>query len=110
MNWRCGVLLCSINVAVCLFAPFRCPAQPAPAAQQATQPASLDGILKFDADDKTVTVTNGTTDAHFKFTVTNIASEYIIISSIVGSCHCTVAQMPSIPWKLAPKEGGEFSA
>jgi mono/diheme cytochrome c family protein len=75
-----------------------------------TEPASLDGFLKFDADDKTVTVTNGTPEAHFTFTVTNISSADVLISYIVGSCHCTVAQMPSTPWKLAPQEGGEFSA
>jgi mono/diheme cytochrome c family protein len=78
---------------------------PAVSAQQ-----SLDNYLKFDADEKTVTVTNGAPDAHFTFTVTNISSEDVVINYIVGSCHCTVAQMPSTPWKLAAKEGGEFSA
>jgi hypothetical protein len=77
-------------------------AMPAPISTQQT----LDNYLKFDADQKTVTVTNGAPEAHFSFAVTNISSEDVLISSIVGSCHCTVAQMPSMPWKLAPKEHG----
>jgi mono/diheme cytochrome c family protein len=71
---------------------------------------SLDQYLKFDADEKTVTVTNGTAEGHFTFTVTNFSDEDVIINYIVGSCHCTVAEMPTTPWKLSPKQGGEFSA
>ncbi len=70
----------------------------------------LDNFLKFDAEAKTVDVTNGTEQAHFTFSVTNISSDVVIINYILGSCHCTVAQLPSQPWKLAPKEVGEFSA
>jgi len=57
-----------------------------------------------------VSVTNGTEQAHFDFSVTNVSSGDVVINSIVGSCHCTVAQLPSQPWKLAPKEVGQFSA
>jgi len=71
---------------------------------------ALDDYLKFDAEAKMVSVTNGTEQAHFSFSVTNVSSSEVIISAIVGSCHCTVAQLPSQPWKLASKEVGEFSA
>ena len=71
---------------------------------------TLDNYLKFDADEKTVSVTNGITEAHFTFTVTNISSEEVTISDIEGSCKCTVAVMPSTPWKLSPKQSGEFFA
>ena len=70
----------------------------------------LDDFLKFDAEAKMVSVTNGTEQAHFSFNVTNISSEAVTINYIIGSCHCTVAQLPSQPWKLAPKEVGHFSA
>jgi mono/diheme cytochrome c family protein len=70
----------------------------------------LDNFLKFDAEAKTVDVTNGTEEGHFTFSVTNISSDVVIINYILGSCHCTVAQLPSQPWKLAPREVGEFSA
>jgi mono/diheme cytochrome c family protein len=75
-----------------------------------TPVGALDKFLQFDAEDKTVTVTNGTEQAHFTFSVTNISNEEVLINYIIGSCHCTVAQLPSQPWKLAPKEVGEFSA
>ena len=71
---------------------------------------NLEDYLKFDADAKSVSVTNGTEQAHFTFSVTNVSSEEVVINYILGSCHCTVAQLPSQPWKLAPKEIGEFSA
>ena len=75
-----------------------------------TPVGALDKYLQFDAEDKTDTVTNGTEQAHFTFSVTNISTEEVTINYIIGSCHCTVAQLPSQPWKLAPKEVGQFSA
>jgi mono/diheme cytochrome c family protein len=106
-----------------------CQAQPVAAPQQTPNPAqmprppgtpaiavpaavagNLEDYLKFDADAKIVSVTNGTEQAHFTFSVTNVSSEEVVINYILGSCHCTVAQLPSQPWKLAPKEVGEFSA
>jgi mono/diheme cytochrome c family protein len=86
------------------------PATAATAAVGVTQQLSVDDYLKFDADDKTTTVTDTESEAHFTFTVTNISSGDVVINYMVGSCRCTVAQMPSAPWKLRPREGGEFSA
>jgi mono/diheme cytochrome c family protein len=70
----------------------------------------LGKYLKFDSEDKKLNVTNGTEQAIFTFSVTNISSEQVIIHYILGSCHCTVAQLPSSPWILAPRQVGEFHA
>lgn len=118
MKRHCGLGLFVLIAGVCLFeSTSKSGAQPNPA--QVPQPVgpvtvtpvgALDNFLRFDAEDKMVTVTNGTEQAHFSFSVTNISAEDVIINYIVASCHCTVAQLPSQPWKLAPKEVGEFSA
>jgi mono/diheme cytochrome c family protein len=118
MKRHCGLGLYSLIAGVCLFgitskgAPQTNPAQiPRPAGPVTVTPlGQLDNFLKFDAEDKMATVTNGTEQAHFSFSVTNISSEEVIINYIVGSCHCTVAQLPSQPWKLEPKQVGQFSA
>src|SRR5690349_2057568 len=79
-------------------------AQPLPAAQgvqpaQVVQPAAspqagIETFLAFDADQKDVTVTNGTTEAHFTFNLTNISSGDVIINFVQTSCGCTVAKLP----------------
>jgi len=121
MKRHCGGGLFSILAATCLA--FALPnatmtnAQPNPA--QIPQPlgpvtvtpvGALDDYLKFDSEAKLVNVTNGTEQANFSFSVTNVSAEDVTITAIVGSCHCTVAQLPAQPWKLAPKAVGEFSA
>lgn len=73
------------------------------------QPA-LENFLAFDAEQKSVTVTNGTMQAHFSFNITNISSGDVTINYVQTSCGCTVAKLPSTPWKLTPHESGEISA
>lgn len=75
-----------------------------------TDTRSLDDFLKFDADAKMESVPFGTDEAIFTFTVTNVSSEEVTIGYIVGSCQCTVAKLPSSPWKLSPKSVGNFTA
>ncbi len=85
--------------------------QPPPVDPFGPQPRpSLDNFLAFDAELKEVKVTNGTPQAHFTFNLTNISSGDVTINSVKTSCHCTVADLPSTPWKLAPKESGQISA
>jgi len=118
MKRHCGLAFISLVAGATLFgfagnagAQPNVPHPPQPVAPvTVTAVGALDKFLQFDAEDKTVTVTNGTEQAHFMFTVTNISSEDVLINYIIGSCHCTVAQLPSQPWKLAPKQVGEFSA
>ena len=60
--------------------------------------------------DKLATVPYNASEGLFTITVTNISTETVTITDAVGSCHCTVAQLPSVPWKLAPKQVGVFTA
>jgi mono/diheme cytochrome c family protein len=90
--------------------PIQAP-QPLPASQPPVMPqAPLETFLAFDAESKDLSVTNGTPEGHFTFNVTNISADDVTINFVKGSCQCTVATLPSQPWKLAPKESGQFSA
>jgi mono/diheme cytochrome c family protein len=71
---------------------------------------ALENFLAFDAEQKAVTVTNGTIAAEFSFNLTNISSGDVTINFVQTSCGCTVAKLPSTPWKLSPKESGQISA
>jgi mono/diheme cytochrome c family protein len=83
---------------------------PPPQAPGTTAQPALDGVLAFDKDMKEVGVPNGTTEAHFSFNLTNISSGDVTINFVQTSCGCTVAKLPSQPWKLSPNEHGEISA
>jgi cytochrome c553 len=91
---------------------------PPPAALQAAPPQALGTepqpalaqYLAFDRKEKDVTVTNGTSEAHFSFNLTNISSGDVTINGVQTSCGCTVAKLPSQPWKLSPNDHGEISA
>jgi len=82
---------------------------PPPPAGTAPAPA-LEKFLAFDMVEKDVSVPNGTSEAHFSFNLTNISSEVVTINGVQTSCGCTVAKLPSEPWKLSPNEHGEISA
>ncbi|HWC60599.1 MAG TPA: hypothetical protein VHC44_12965, partial [Verrucomicrobiae bacterium] len=56
------------------------PAVAQPVAATQPPPGTLDDYLKFDSDAKSVSVTNGTEQAHFSFSVTNVSSESVIIN------------------------------
>jgi mono/diheme cytochrome c family protein len=121
----CGLFSCALSILVCGCVHAQQPAPPAqtqfgppPAAQQPPpgnpmptppQPA-IENFLAFDAEQKSVSVTNGTTAAEFSFNLTNISAGDVIINFVQTSCGCTVAKLPSTPWKLASKENGEISA
>jgi mono/diheme cytochrome c family protein len=84
--------------------------QPPPQAMAATPQGPLDTFLAFDQGEKDVTVPNGTSEANFTFSLTNISSGDVTINFVQTSCGCTVAKLPSQPWKLSPNEHGEISA
>ena len=81
------------------------PAQVSPAPQ-----VDFDKFIAFDALEKDVKVTNGTPQGNFTFNLTNISSVDVTINFVQTSCGCTVAKLPSQPWKIAPKESGQISA
>lgn len=63
-------------------------------------------ILVFDAETKECSVKAGEMEAHFTFMVTNRAEIAVVINEVQPSCGCTVAKMPSQPWRLEPGAGG----
>jgi mono/diheme cytochrome c family protein len=85
-------------------------AQPAPTvAPLAPQPAGAPPIpapdanaLKWDADTKDYNAKQGDTSAAFTFAVTNVSKYEVAINRLSTSCGCTVAQLPSTPYKLQP--------
>jgi mono/diheme cytochrome c family protein len=77
---------------------------------QALLQPPVENFLAFDAQQKEVSVTNGTPEANFVFNLTNISSGQVIVNWVQTSCGCTVAKLPSTPWKLATNESGEICA
>ncbi|MBC8095237.1 MAG: DUF1573 domain-containing protein [Akkermansiaceae bacterium] len=69
----------------------------------------VDAILKWSAETREVTVTNGTVLTHFNFQLTNVSSEPIVINSVQASCGCTTAQLPAQPWTLVSGTNGEIN-
>lgn len=63
--------------------------------------------LLWDAMSKTNQVKFGVTNSLFNFSVTNLSSSEVVVNSLRTSCGCTVAKVPSLPWKLAPGASGD---
>jgi mono/diheme cytochrome c family protein len=97
----------------------------APASQPGSPPAPLehfvpvlhppetqiaDSILAWDAPTKDYMAKLGEVEARFTFNVTNVSSGEVVIHSVNTSCGCTVAQLPSVPWVLAPGSNGQIHA
>jgi mono/diheme cytochrome c family protein len=68
------------------------------------------GVLTWDAEQKTVTVTNGDLFAHFFFSFTNVSATPLAILEGTGSCSCTTLQLPPLPWLIPPGGTGQFGA
>src|ERR1043166_126975 len=81
-------------------------AQPVPTPQ--APPKADAPALAWDAEMKEYTAKAGEMTAPFTFNLTNVSSSEIIINSVQTSCGCTVAQLPSQPWHLAPGSNGEI--
>jgi mono/diheme cytochrome c family protein len=82
---------------------------PAGAPSAYKPPAPLpDGILAFDSDNKEYLAKPGELSIPLVFSVTNISGREITIHSLRPTCGCTLAKMPSQPWKMAPNEHGEI--
>lgn len=65
-------------------------------------PTPADSPLKWDAESKDQTLKPGEISATFAFVATNVSSGEVLINSLQTSCGCTVAQLPTTPYKLAP--------
>jgi len=64
--------------------------------------------LVFDQMLKDYTPKMGETNAHFTFSLTNVSSSEVVINNVRTSCGCTVANLPSKPWRLPAGASGEF--
>lgn len=58
--------------------------------------------LKWDAETKEYNAKAGEVSAPFSFTVTNVSNSEVSINGLHTSCGCTVAQLPTTPYKLPP--------
>jgi len=101
--------------------PIKFDAPPAPqsaATQAATPPLTRpptppppqiqlsNNIIAWDADIKEYTAKPGEMTAPFMFAFTNVSPDEVSINSVGTSCGCTVAQLPTLPWKLLPGTNG----
>jgi mono/diheme cytochrome c family protein len=50
----------------------------------------------------------GANEAHFIFNFTNVLSTNITILNVHPSCGCTTAQLPPLPWTIAPGTNGQI--
>ena len=81
---------------------------PRPPADAAANMAA--NILTWDAVAKEYQARSGETNAPFTFSLTNASPERVMIYDTSTTCDCTVAQLPSKPWTLAPGAGGQIHA
>ena len=68
----------------------------------AAPPEAAPEPLKWDAESKQYAAKPGEANAPFVFVATNVSKEEVSINALKTSCGCTVAQLPSTPYKLAP--------
>lgn len=71
-------------------------------------PAEAANPIVWDATNKTLNPKMGDDSVAFQFTATNTSSKPVTIEQIRPTCGCTVAEMPSQPWVLAPGTSGTF--
>jgi mono/diheme cytochrome c family protein len=76
--------------------------------QAAPQVAAEPHALVWDAEVKEYVAQPGDTNANFTFKVTNASPSEVTIERVQTSCGCTVAKLPSQPWKLAPGTNGQI--
>jgi mono/diheme cytochrome c family protein len=79
-----------------------------PNVAHANQPLK-NGILAWDAEQKTLEVTNGQEFAHFAFSFTNVSGSPVTILGARGSCTCTTVKLPAAtPWLIPTVGIGNF--
>jgi mono/diheme cytochrome c family protein len=91
------------------------PVQPAPAV--ASQPVFVPdyshagqplpaGILAWDSLLKAVDAVQGQDFARFTFSFTNVSPNIVTVLSVHPGCGCTTAELPPVPWRIAPGSSG----
>jgi mono/diheme cytochrome c family protein len=64
--------------------------------------------LIWDSETKATNIIAGENEAHFIFNFTNISSSDVTILNVQPSCGCTTAQLPPLPWVIAPGTNGQI--
>jgi cytochrome c553 len=64
--------------------------------------------LIWDSETKATNIITGESEAHFTFNFTNVTSTNVTILSVRPSCGCTTAQLPPLPWVVAPGTNGQI--
>jgi cytochrome c553 len=67
-----------------------------------------DGILAWDELSKATDAAADQQVAHFVFSFTNVTSGKVIILNVRPSCGCTTAELPPLPWTIAPGANGQI--
>jgi len=68
-----------------------------------------EGVLAWDNLMKSTEAAADQAQAHFTFNLTNVSSEKVAIVNVHPSCGCTTAQLPPLPWVLAPGTNGQIN-
>jgi cytochrome c553 len=69
-----------------------------------------DGILNWDSASKETNVAATANAANFVFNFTNVSGGNVAILGARGSCRCTVAKLPPVPWIVPPGSNGQIGA
>ena len=86
------------------------PPAPVPVAPPVANPADLTPeIIAWDSVDKSVTVNFGEPVAKFQFSLTNASATPVTVVAVTTSCGCTTAQVPPMPWVIAPGKDAAFA-
>jgi len=75
---------------------------------RAVSAAADTNALVWEAESKEYTSKPGERYAEFKFWFTNTSKAEVLIIRAQSSCFCTVAQLPSTPWQIAPGTNGSI--
>lgn len=67
-----------------------------------------DGILAWDELSKSTDAAADQPLAHFVFSFTNVSSANAVILNVRPSCGCTTAELPPLPWTIAPGSSGQI--
>ena len=69
-----------------------------------------DGVLAWDNLSKAANAAADQAQVHFIFNFTNISGGNVVILNVHPSCGCTTAELPPLPWMLAPGTNGQIGA
>ncbi|MBM3840849.1 MAG: DUF1573 domain-containing protein [Verrucomicrobia bacterium] len=72
------------------------------------QNLSQNPALVWDATSKTYNAQKGETNVLMAFNLTNTAPSEVAVNAVRTSCGCTIAKLPTLPWRLAAGASGQL--